>query len=139
MNSSAIAVVVIAVGVCLPIGAVSEVTLPILIIMIIWKALSPVMLLANGFFEKNLEKSIIQDLFMSHSKTERITKPQEDGEYVLHYQGLYDSCKLAKKCDKLIGTVQEAPDNQFIFSDSFKWTNIQIQNNGTSKTQSDKL
>ena len=42
-----------------------------------------------------------------------------------------------KECDKLVGTVQEVPDNQFIFSDitpdSFKWTNIQTQNNGTSK------
>ncbi|MBS1404856.1 MAG: hypothetical protein HPZ99_07445 [Oscillospiraceae bacterium] len=109
--------------------------------------------IGEWIFRKILEGSIVQDLFICPSRTERITNPQEDGEYGVAlrkfnfdekcYNMVYSTkdymihVNWKKECDKLVGTVQEVPDNQFIFSDitpdSFKWTNIQIQNNGTSK------
>lgn len=112
--------------------------------------------IGEWLFRKILEGSIVQDIFICPSRTERITNPQEDGEYGVAlrkfnfdekcYNMVYSTkdymihVNWRKENDKLIGTVQEVPDNQFIFSDitpdSFKWTNIQIQDDGTAKVLS---
>ncbi|MGN1415500.1 MAG: hypothetical protein ACI4XF_01540 [Oscillospiraceae bacterium] len=104
-------------------------------------------------FRKILEGSIVQDIFICPSRTERTAAPQKDGEYgsALRKFNFEEKCydmvyctkdymihvKWQKESDKLVGTVQEAPDNRFIFSDitkdSFSWANIQIKDNGITK------
>lgn len=117
---------------------------------------APRHVIGEWLFRKILEGSIVQDLFICPSRAERLTNPQVDGEYgtALRKYNFEEKCydmiystkdymihvKWRKESDKLIGTVQEVPSNQFIFSDitenSFKWTNIEIQKNGTTKVLS---
>ncbi|MDE7295432.1 MAG: hypothetical protein K2N72_13500 [Oscillospiraceae bacterium] len=104
-------------------------------------------------FRKILEGSVVQDIFICPSRTERLTDPQEDGEYgtALRKFDFGEKCWKMVYCtkdytihvnwqqehDKLVGTVLENPDNRFIFSEitenSFHWQNVIIRENGKSK------
>lgn len=104
-------------------------------------------------FRKILEGSVVQDIFICPSRTERLTDPQEDGEYgtALRRFDFGEKCwkmvyctmdyaihvNWQKEQDRLVGTVSENPDNRFIFSEitenSFHWQNIIIHENGSSE------
>lgn len=117
---------------------------------------SPRHVIGEWIFRKILEGSIVQDIFICPSRAERVINPQKDAEYgtALRKFNFEEKCydmvyctkdyaihvKWHKENDNLIGRVQEFPDNRYIFSDigkdSFSWTNIQVLDNGMTKTVS---
>lgn len=117
---------------------------------------NPRHVIGEWLFRRILEGSIVQDIFICPSRVERIANPQDDGEYGVAlrkfnfeekcYNMIYSTkdymihVKWQKECNRLVGTVQEVPNNQFVFSDitndSFKWTNVEIQENGATKVLS---
>ncbi|MGN0691220.1 MAG: hypothetical protein ACI4K7_02610 [Oscillospiraceae bacterium] len=114
----------------------------------------PLHVVGEWIFRKILEGSIVQDIFICPSRTARSTEPTKNGEYgtALRRFNFEEKCydmvyctkdyavhvKWHKENDNLIGTVQEFPDNRYIFSDitedSFNWTNIRVLDNGITKT-----